>query len=215
MTMPLFSDIEGHDTWGWLSEEEQPWRILSTTFELGIFQVASRMARDEESPCQTLNDADLSKGGVFVHQEAKVHTNVRFEGPVYVEEGAEIRHGAYIRPGTYISKGCVIGHCTEIKNSLMLPFSKAPHFNYVGDSILGNGTNIGAGVKLSNVRFDRRNILVQIENNQRIDSQLKKFGAMVGDRSEIGCNVVTNPGSIIPPQSAIPPNTVVSGYWNF
>ena len=213
--MLLFPRIQEHYTWGWLYEEKQPWRILSKDSELGIFQVTNRMAKEDIAEGQNLIDVDSSKGEVYVHRDATVSTNVRFEGPVYVEAGAEIRHGAYLRPGSYISANCVVGHCTEIKNSLMLPFSKAPHFNYVGDSILGSGVNLGAGAKISNVRFDKKNILVNDGGGTRIDSQLKKFGAIIGDRSEIGCNVVTNPGSIVPPQSLIPPNSVVTGFWNF
>ena len=98
-------------------------------------------------------------------------------------------------------------------NSILLPGSKAPHFNYVGDSILGIGVNLGAGAKLSNVRNDRRNILVSLGDGSKIDTRLVKLGALVGDGSQLGCNVVTNPGSIIAPGSMIPPNETITG-WN-
>jgi len=96
----------------------------------------------------------------------------------------------------------------------MMPGSKAPHFNYVGDSIIGVNVNLGAGAKISNVRLDRRTVPIQIPNIPKIDSGLRKLGAMIGDSTEIGCNVVTNPGAVIPPLSAVPPNTVVTGYWD-
>ena len=96
---------------------------------------------------------------------------------------------------------------------MLLPGSKAPHFNYVGDSILGFNVNIGAGVKLSNVRNDRRNILVSLRNGDKVNTELRKFGAIIGDKSEIGCNVVMNPGSIIEANSKISPNLSIKGWF--
>lgn len=212
-TMRLFGRTPSGGNWSWLHEEENPWHILDPDSEHGVFKTIIRLVEKEGSQGAMADDVDVSRGPVFIHEGAVVATNVRFEGPVYVEEGAEIRHGAYLRPGTYVSSGCVVGHCSEIKNTLMLPFSKAPHFNYVGDSILGYKSNLGAGAKLSNVRFDRGNIHIQTPDDVRIDSGMKKFGSLVGDLVEIGCNVVTNPGSIISPESAVPPNTVVTGFW--
>ena len=212
--MGMFSLSKSHKNWGWLCDEKEPWKILSRDSELNLFSIVSRLAGEEAFPGLELADKDTTMGPVFVHKDVKVGTNVRFEGPVYVESGSEIRHGAYLRPGSYVSNNCVVGHCTEIKNSLMLPYSKAPHFNYVGDSILGHSVNLGAGAKISNVRLDRRSIPIQFSDGNRADSGLRKLGALIGDKSEIGCNVVTNPGSVIPPSSAIPPNTVVTGHWN-
>ena len=99
-----------------------------------------------------------------------------------------------------------------MKNSILLPDSKAPHFNYVGDSIIGIGVNIGAGAKLSNVRNDRREVFVTLEGGKRFGSGLMKFGALIGDNSQLGCNVVTNPGTIIPPGTMISPNITVGGW---
>ena len=107
----------------------------------------------------------------------------------------------------------MVGHSSEVKNSILLPNSKAPHFNYVGDSILGFGVNIGAGVKLSNVRNDGGDIAVTLENGERVDTGLRKLGALIGDDSQLGCNVVTNPGSIIVPCSMISPNETVTGWF--
>ena len=153
-------------------------------------------------------------GPVFIHETAQLGPYVKIEGPVIVESGAVIRHNAYIRPGTYIGERCVVGHSSEIKNTLMMPGSKAPHFNYVGDSVIGCNVNLGAGTKISNVRLDKRTVPIQFANGRRLDSGMKKFGALVGEDSELGCNVVTNPGSILPPGSAVPPNVTVTGYWN-
>jgi NDP-sugar pyrophosphorylase family protein len=102
---------------------------------------------------------------------------------------------------------------TEVKNSILLPGSKAPHFNYVGDSILGRNVNLGAGTKLSNIRHDRREILVKIENRDRVNTGLRKFGALIGENSQLGCNVVTNPGSILATNSMVPPNETVTGWF--
>ena len=107
----------------------------------------------------------------------------------------------------------MIGHCTEVKHSLLLPDAKAPHFNYVGDSILGTGVNLGAGCKLSNLRNDGRNILIRDgeTGDLLVDSGLKKFGAVLGEGVQLGCNVVTNPGTIMETNSGAWPNVTVSG----
>ena len=211
--MALFSKSEGHHRWGWISKAEEPWKILTKTSDMSLENIILQSIFEERAQCKDLTGVDTSGGSIFVHPDAKLSTSIRIEGPVYVEKGAEIRHGAYLRPGAYISSGCLVGHSSEIKNSLMLPGSKAPHFNYVGDSIIGCDVNLGAGAKISNVRLDRGTVPIRLPNESKIDSGLRKFGAMIGDSSEIGCNVVTNPGAIISPSSAIPPNTVVTGYW--
>ena len=107
----------------------------------------------------------------------------------------------------------MVGHCTEIKNSILLPNSNAPHFNYVGDSIIGTGVNLGAGVKISNVRNDRNNIFVVLKDGTRINTDLRKMGALIGEMSQLGCNVVTNPGTIISANSMIGPNKTVTGWF--
>ena len=150
--------------------------------------------------------------GVFIHPSSKIGDFVQIEGPSYIGKNAEIRHGALIRKGSWICEDAVVGHSSEIKNSILLPGAKAPHFNYVGDSILGFDSNIGAGAKISNVRNDGRTVLVTMKDGTRIDSGLRKFGALVGDNSHLGCNVVTNPGAIIEPGSMIRPNDTVTGW---
>jgi NDP-sugar pyrophosphorylase family protein len=211
--MLLFSLIAGHENWGWLSEEPVPWKILDSNGGSSLISMVTDMVISESDISQKIQDLDTSNGPVFIHMGAKIGSNVRIEGPAFVEDGAEIRHGAYLRPGTYVCNGCVVGHSSEVKNTIMMPGSKAPHFNYIGDSILGNDVNLGAGSKISNVRLDRQSVPIQLPDGSRIDSGLRKVGAMIGERSEIGCNVVTNPGAVIAPQSAVPPNMVVTGYW--
>ena len=151
--------------------------------------------------------------GIFIHPSAMIGENVVIQGPSYIGPNTEIRSGALIREGSWICEGAIVGHCSEVKNSVLLPNAKAPHFNYVGDSIVGFEVNLGAGVKLSNVRNDRCEISLRIMDDTRIPSGLRKLGALVGDGSQIGCNVVTNPGAIISPGSMIPPNETITGWF--
>ena len=151
--------------------------------------------------------------GIFVHSSAKIGDFVRIEGPAYIGKNAEVRHGALIRKGSWICEEAIVGHCSEIKNSILLPYSKAPHFNYVGDSIVGFGVNLGAGVKLSNFRNDGGLVYSKM-GDSRINTGLRKMGALIGDGSKLGCNVVTNPGAIICPNSSIAPNETISGWFD-
>ncbi len=179
--------------------------------------------RGFEAPWEIFNSPDSNllsqieeiageREGVIIHPSAKIGENVSIEGSCFIGPNAEIRHSAYLRKGSWICEGALVGHCSEIKNSILLPGSKAPHFNYVGDSILGIGVNLGAGSKLSNVRNDRRNVMVSLEDGNRFDTGMTKMGALIGDWSQLGCNVVTNPGTIISPNSLISPNESVMGW---
>jgi NDP-sugar pyrophosphorylase family protein len=125
-----------------------------------------------------------------------VEDGVMIKGPAIIGRNCEIRHNAYLRENVIIGDGCVVGNSTEIKNSLLFNKAVAPHFNYVGDSILGHQAHLGAGVVLSNVKSFPGNVMVEIEGRP-FDTGLRKFGALLGDRSEVGCNSVLNPGSII------------------
>ena len=156
---------------------------------------------------------DTTNGPIHIHPTAKIDRFVKIEGPCYIGNGAEIRHAAYLRKGSWVCENSIVGHCSEVKNSVLLPGAKAPHFNYVGDSVLGFGVNIGAGVKLSNVRNDKRNIFITLKDGKRVDSGLRKFGALIGDGAELGCNVVSNPGTILEPKIMINPNVTLSK-WN-
>ena len=150
---------------------------------------------------------------IFIHETAIISDDVTIEGPAYIGSEAEIRPGAYIRPFSWICHKAVVGHCSEIKHSILLPGAKAPHFNYVGDSILGMDVNLGAGCKLSNLRNDGRNIILRDGKTGEIigESGLRKFGAILGERTQIGCNVVTNPGVILGPKCNVWPNVTVNG----
>jgi NDP-sugar pyrophosphorylase family protein len=118
------------------------------------------------------------------------------KGPAIIGRNCEIRHNAYIRGQVLIGDGCVVGNSTEVKNAILFNRAVAPHFNYVGDSILGCKAHVGAGVVLSNVKSLPGNVTVEVEGRP-LDTGLRKFGALLGDGAEIGCNSVLNPGSII------------------
>jgi UDP-N-acetylglucosamine diphosphorylase / glucose-1-phosphate thymidylyltransferase / UDP-N-acetylgalactosamine diphosphorylase / glucosamine-1-phosphate N-acetyltransferase / galactosamine-1-phosphate N-acetyltransferase len=143
---------------------------------------------------------------VFIGEGTVVEDGAMIKGPAIIGRNCEIRHNAYVRENVIIGDDCVVGNCCEIKNSLLFNHAIAPHFNYVGDSILGFRAHLGAGVKISNVKLVPGNVQVEV-HGKVIDTGLRKFGALLGDCTEIGCNAVLNPGSIIGRGSVIYPNT--------
>ena len=145
---------------------------------------------------------DSSNGPVHIHDTIGLCTF----GPAYIGPCAVIRHGAYIR----ICGGALVGHASEVKHSILLPGAKAPHFNYVGDSVLGPDVNLGAGVKLSNLRNDGGEVHTRIDG-ERFATGLRKFGAILGEGCQLGCNAVTNPGVVLGPRCMVMPNTTVTG----
>tara|TARA_B100000965_G_scaffold380810_1_gene377687 strand:+ start:855 stop:1526 length:672 start_codon:yes stop_codon:yes gene_type:complete len=186
------------------------WEILNPSSNFSLKSQLDEMVENKK-----VNFERYKKDGsaFLIHYSAKVGKGVVIEGPTYIGPNVVIRPGAYIRPYSWICDGSVVGHCSEVKHSILLPNSKAPHFNYVGDSILGSGVNIGAGCKLSNLRNDGRNILIRDGETGELleDSGLRKFGAILGEGVQLGCNVVTNPGTIMGKESGAWPNVTVSG----
>ena len=154
---------------------------------------------------------DERKGFVHVEEGAIVEPHVHLIGPCLIESKATIRSHAYVREYTWMMTESLLGHASESKHSLFLPGAKAPHFNYVGDSILGSNVNLGAGVKLSNLRNDGQHIGIWLDDVRR-ETGLRKFGAILGDNAQLGCNAVTNPGTVLGKSSMVHPNTTVSGY---
>jgi UDP-N-acetylglucosamine diphosphorylase / glucose-1-phosphate thymidylyltransferase / UDP-N-acetylgalactosamine diphosphorylase / glucosamine-1-phosphate N-acetyltransferase / galactosamine-1-phosphate N-acetyltransferase len=133
---------------------------------------------------------------VSIGEGTVVEDGVMIKGPAIIGRNCQIRHNAYIRENVIVGDGCVVGNSTEIKNSILFNQAVAPHFNYIGDSILGHKTHLGAGVILSNFKSLPGNITVEL-NGKPFDTGLRKFGALLGDGAEVGCNAVLNPGSII------------------
>lgn len=139
---------------------------------------------------------------VFIHPTVKLPPVCVIEGPAYVGKNTTIRPFAYIRDNVIIGDNCLVGNSCEIKNSIILNNAQIPHFNYVGDSVLGNFLHLGAGVILANLRLDKRPIVARFAG-ECIETKLRKFGAIVGDHSEVACNVVLNPGTILGKNSVV------------
>ncbi len=133
-------------------------------------------------------------------------------GPAIIGRNCQIRHGAYIRENVILGDGCTVGNSCEVKNSLLFNGAQVPHFNYVGDCILGHKAHLGAGAALSNLKLDSSNVWVDGENGVPIDTGLRKFGAILGDHTDIGCNAVLNPGSIIGRNSVVYPTLSWRGF---
>ena len=147
---------------------------------------------------------------VFIGEGTVVEDGVMIKGPAIIGKNCRIRHNAYLRENVIIGDDCVVGNSTEIKNSLLFNHAVAPHYNYVGDSILGHKAHLGAGVKISNFKMFPGNIEVELDG-QPFNTGLRKFGALLGDGAEVGCNAVLNPGSIIGRGAVIYPNVFWRG----
>lgn len=143
---------------------------------------------------------------VFIGEGTVVEDGVMIKGPAIIGKNCQIRHNAYIRENVILGDGCIVGNASELKNSVLFNGASVPHFNYVGDSILGWKAHLGAGVKISNFKMTPGNILLAVEG-RTIDTGLRKFGALLGDRAEVGCNAVLNPGTIIGRDAIVYPNT--------
>jgi len=146
----------------------------------------------------------LNPDQILIRQGSIIEPGCCIQGPCIIGEQSIVRYGAHVRPYVITGKGCVIGHSSEIKHSILLNFSCAPHYNYVGDSILGEHVNLGAGVKCANVLLNKKEVRVNFKG-QYFRTGLKKFGSIVGDRCQIGCNSVINPGTILARNTFIRP----------
>ncbi len=159
----------------------------------------------------TLGDEyEKRENNVFVHKEATVAPTAYIGGPAIICEGAEVRHCAFIRGSALVGKNCVVGNSTELKNVILFDNVQVPHYNYVGDSILGYRSHMGAGSITSNVKSDKS--LVCVNAGDKIETGLKKFGAMLGDFVEVGCNSVLNPGTVVGRNTNIYPLSSVRGF---
>ena len=156
------------------------------------------------------NDYQEISPNVFVHKSVKIDKSATIIGPCLILENSEIRVNAYIRGNVIIGKNCVIGNSTELKNAILFDEVKVPHFNYIGDSLLGYKVHFGAGSLTSNVKSDESNVTLTIDS-KKIKTSRKKIGALVGDKVEIGCNTVLTPGSIIGKNTTIYPLVMVRG----
>ena len=147
---------------------------------------------------------------VFIDEGTMVEDGAMIKGPAIIGRNCQIRHNAYIREHALIGDNCVVGNSSEIKNSILFNGAQVPHFNYVGDSVLGHKTHLGAGVKISNFKLFGDNIFIEIDGTP-FDTGLRKFGALLGDGCEIGCNAVLSPGSIVGREAVVYPNITWRG----
>ncbi len=184
-----------------LSKTEFPWEALP-------------MIRDfilELGPTLDKSVYEEVKPSVWVAKNAKISPSADITGPTIIGENTEVRPSAFIRGSALIGNGCVIGNSTEVKNAIIFDSVQIPHYNYVGDSILGYCSHLGAGAVTSNVKSDKSLVTVN-ENGRKIPTNLKKFGAMVGDYVEVGCNTVLCPGTVIGKNSNVYPLSRVRGF---
>lgn len=152
-----------------------------------------------------------AEGPLWIHPTVKLPHHATLIGPAYIGAYTEIRPGAYVRGNVIVGERCVLGNACEYKNSLLMDRVATPHYNYVGDSILGNGAHLGAGAICSNFRLDHREILVR-EGSELRSTGLRKFGAIIGDGAEVGCNAVLNPGTMLGPRALVMPAIAFGGY---
>ena len=193
----------------WFFSNLYPWEALSRELKNKIGQMVSKVELKDRLQGNISPQASIAEN-VIVEEGATVEPFSFIQGPTIVKKNATIRHGAYIRGGCMIGEGAIVGHSTEVKDSILLKGAKAAHFAYVGNSILGQGCNLGAGTKLANFRFDGGNIKLK-NGDEKIDSKLRKFGAIMGDFAQTGCNSVTNPGTIFLPSTFLKPNSTAIG----
>ena len=148
---------------------------------------------------------------VWVHKTAKIAPSALIQGPTVIGAGTEVRHCAFIRGSALVGEGCVVGNSTEVKNAVIFDNVQVPHFNYVGDSVLGFRAHMGAGVIASNFRSDKGNVGVR-DGDEKIETGLRKLGAILGDGADVGCNSVLCPGSVVGRDTIIYPLSRVRGY---
>ncbi len=179
---------------------EFPWQVLP---QIGSFIIALG--------AQLSEDAYVKRGeDIWVSKTAKVFDSAYIKGPTIIGPETEIRHCAFIRGNALIGAGCVVGNSTELKNVILFDNVQVPHYNYVGDSVLGFKSHMGAGAITSNVKQDKTLVSVHLPEKD-IETGLKKFGAILGDFAEIGCNSVLNPGSVVCRKSNVYPLSMLRG----
>lgn len=184
--------------------EAAPWEWLK---QIG----AALAAIKPEEVARKLPAGVQIEGAVWLDPTVKLPAFAVVQGPAWIGARTEIRPGAFIRGNVIAGEGCVLGNSSEFKNCLLLDGVQAPHFNYVGDSVLGNGAHLGAGVICSNLRLDQSEVVVRLPAGT-VKTGLRKFGAVLGDKAEVGCNAVLNPGTVLGPRALVMPAMAFSGY---
>ncbi len=181
---------------------EYPWEALSSIADF-IREVGPTLDPEE---------FDNPQPEVWIAKDAKIFPSAYITGPLIIDHGAEVRHCAFIRGKAIVGKGAVVGNSVELKNSILFDKVQVPHYNYVGDSILGFKAHMGAGAVTSNLKSDRSLVVVKAADGEEIATGLKKFGAMLGDNVEVGCNSVLCPGSVVGAGTHVYPLSRVRGF---
>ena len=184
----------------YLSQFTYPWEALKGISDFII--ALGKTLSPEEHDCPSEN--------VWVHKTAKVFPSAYLGSPCIIGPETEVRHCAFIRGSALVGAGCVVGNSVELKNVIIFDCVQTPHYNYVGDSILGYKSHMGAGSITSNVKSDKTNVVIK-QGGEQLETGIKKIGAMLGDFVEVGCNSVLNPGTVIGRHSNIYPNSSVRG----
>ena len=180
-----------------------PWEVL-TKIDDFIIKLGNEL---------DLNKFEKKSENIWIAKSAKIAPTSCIIGPCIIDENAEIRHSAFIRGNAIVGKNVVVGNSTELKNVIIFNDAQVPHYNYVGDSILGYKSHMGAGSIISNLKADKSLVTVKC-NNEKIETNLKKFGAILGDNVEVGCGSVLNTGTVIGRKTNIYPLSSVRGYIN-
>ncbi|MBO4283639.1 MAG: UDP-N-acetylglucosamine pyrophosphorylase [Clostridia bacterium] len=178
-----------------------PWEILAELKDF-IKALGASLPREEY---------DEIAPEVWVHKTAKIAPSALIQGPTVIGAGTEVRHCAFIRGSALIGESCVVGNSTEVKNAVIFDNVQVPHFNYVGDSVLGFRSHMGAGVIASNFRSDKGNVGVR-DGDEKIETGLRKLGAILGDGVDVGCNSVLCPGSVVGRDTIVYPLSRVRGF---
>lgn len=196
----LYSDLSKTLAKELLESKTYPWEVLPCISEF-IVKLGN-----------TLSEEEYEKKGenVWIAKSAKVAPTAYINGPAIIGKDAEVRHCAFIRGNALVGEGAVVGNSTELKNVILFDKVQVPHYNYVGDSILGYKSHMGAGSITSNVKSDKKLVVVK-GKEARIETGLKKFGAMLGDEVEVGCGSVLNPGTVVGSHTNIYPLSSVRG----
>lgn len=193
-------DLEHTIAKTYLKKYTYPWEVLKEIANI-IISIGEKLDKKEyNNPSEN----------VWIHKTAKIFNTAYINGPCIIGKNTEIRHCAFIRGSALIGDNCVVGNSTELKNVILFDNVQVPHYNYVGDSILGYKTHMGAGSITSNVKSDKTNVVIKY-NDTKIETNMKKVGAMLADGVEIGCNSVLNPGTIICKNTNVYPLSSIRG----
>lgn len=186
---------------GLMKSLQYPWEAL-VEIEKAIIEIGRTLSEEEFYQ---------PKENVWIAKDAKVYESAYIAGPCIIDHGTEVRHCAFIRGNALVGRGCVVGNSVELKNVILFDGVQTPHYNYVGDSILGYKAHMGAGSITSNVKSDKSLVVVH-DGSDRIETNRKKFGAILGDFVEVGCNSVLNPGTVIGRHTNVYPVSCVRGF---